>query len=345
LPVASGCAGSDGGSPFDTGDAGGAPLPQIESDGAVLYNPPPEWSGSLPLLIGKGERAISLAIDSATVYWQSGGGPVYGCALSGCPSAKPTLLSSLVGPQYGALQTLGAGDGIGVFVSLSGTTLSAFAGDDPAHSPTPYRVTGGSGFTSLVTDATHVYFIDTLPDASAVYGVAQTLYACPLGASCSSPQKLYADPSLGPLCVSDSEVFFLASGTSIRAVSTHGGKARTVCSSSTLLTQVQALSVAGGYVYFTTADYPAFVYQCPASGGEPSVYLTDLQPYALANDGANLYWTNYLNGPGSVVTCPVGATCNAPRTVALNQDLVFAIAANATSVFWTTSTSVYRADK
>jgi hypothetical protein len=364
LPVASGCFTAQDTDAADAADAAYSPIQPyaadaayspIQADGAVLYIPPPQWSGSSPVLIAQSEQTLSLALDTSTVYWQNAGGSVYGCPLKGCPSSKPTLLSSLVGPQSGALETLAAGDGIAVFITDSGNELSAFAGGDAGVSPRAYRATTGNGFATVVTDATHAYFVDTVRTVNG-YALSYTLYSCPLGAACSSPLKLYALPpsnvyyessTLGALFVADSEVYFMEAtngGYTLLAISIHGGSARTVCSQ--LLGPAQALTVAGGYAYFTMSSAPARIYQCKATGGsDPSFFIQDLQPYALANDGTNLYWTNYVNGLGSVVTCPLGATCKAARTVALNQELAFAIAANASSVFWTTSASIYRADQ
>jgi len=108
---------------------------------------------------------------------------------------------------------------------------------------------------------------------------------------------------------------------------------------------VESMVVTPGYVYFTTGDDPSSIYQCAAAGGgSPAVYATDDQPYGLAADGANLYWTNDIS-PGNVVTCALGATCDSPRTVASNQSSPQAVAVNATSVYWTTSSAVYRATK
>jgi hypothetical protein len=75
------------------------------------------------------------------------------------------------------------------------------------------------------------------------------------------------------------------------------------------------------------------------------VYVEDYAPYALATDGSFVYWTNYAPVTGTIAVCTVGPTCTAPMTVADNQDAPFAIAANAKSVFWSTETHVYRADR
>jgi hypothetical protein len=337
LPWGSGCASWGDSSTFESGDAA--------ADGEDLYDPPPLWSGGAPVLIGKGQEAVSLALDSSNAYWQNPGGSVFGCPLDGCPMSKPTLLSSLTGPGGGALETLAAGNGIALFLSSGGTAISAFDGVNPDHSPTTYWTTAGAGLSSLATDATDAYFIDT---STGDAGYQATLYSCRIGAACSSPTRLH-DGATGPLFVANSEVYFLdfvnTTGIAIRAVPIHGGASRKVCDAENLY-QVRSLAVAGGYAYFTTTGEPASVYQCAASGGSaPAVYIQDLQPYALASDGANLYWTNYVAGPGSVVTCALGATCNSPFTVASTQEDPFAIAANAKSVYWTTPSSVYRADR
>jgi hypothetical protein len=342
LPAAWGCADSGRTSTFETGDAA--------SDGERIYSPPPPWSGGTPVQIETGEQALSLALDSSEVYWQNPGGSLFACPLDGCPSSKPTLLSSLIGPGAGDLETLGVGNGIAVFLTDYGNEISSFTGADSGHSPTSYRTTTGRGFGSLVTDPTYAYFIDTVLAVDGGYTYTSTLYSCPLVASCSSPESLYvgaADASLGPLFAADSEVYFVEVGSTnaIRAVPIHGGTVRTVCESS-LLDQTQAICVAGGNAYFTTAGEPTSIYQCAASGGsDPSIYIQDLQPYALASDGANMYWTNYVFGPGSVVTCPLGVTCTSPLTVASNQDDPLAISANVSSVYWATDSNIYRADK
>jgi hypothetical protein len=348
LPAGSGCFGSS--STSSTFSDAEVPDASFEPDGERIYDPPPLWSGGAQVLVETGEQALSLALDSSDVYWQNPGGSVFACPLDGCSNGKPTLLSSLVGPKSGALQTLAAADGVAVFLTDEGDQISSFAGADPSHAPVTYRTTAGSGFVTLTTDATHAYFVDTVVTSDGGYSATSTLYACALGASCTSPKRLHVggnEASLSLLSVAGGEVYFMESLTkdTIRAVPTSGGTVRTVCTSD-LLRQAQALVVAGGYVYFTTSADATSVYDCPAPGaGVASVYIRDLQPYALASDGANLYWTNYVYGPGSVVTCALGATCDSPFTVAPSQDNVFAVAANAKSVYWATASKIYRADR
>lgn len=348
LPAEWGCAASPTISVFESEDDA--------SGGERVYDPPPAWSGGAAMRIETGQQALSLALDSDDVYWQNPGGSLFACPLDGCQDAKPILISSLIGPGSGLLETLAAGDGVALFLTSGEAAISAFAGANPAHSPTTY-LTGASGrFSAIVADAIQAYFVDYVSVDGGDGGgdVHPSLYSCALGAACSSPDSVYASrvasDALGPLFVADSEVYFVDSTdfgitVAIRAVPIHGGAVRTVCGSQ-LLAQVQAMTVAGAFAYFTTSAEPTSVYQCAASGGsDTAVYIQDLQPYALASDGANLYWTNYVDGPGSVVTCALGAVCQDPLTVASSQESPFAIAANSTSVYWSTASSIYRADK
>jgi hypothetical protein len=320
-------------------------------DGVVVaYDPPPLWSGGAPILIASGEQAISLGIDGTNVYWQNPGGSVFDCPLAGCRGARPTQISSLIGPSTGALETLAATSAGALFLTSYGAAMTAAGAADPGRTSTIFQAASGDTLTSLVSDAGHVYFIDDVSVDSG--GTAPTLYACPTSGSCASPKRLYAlsandEGSLGPLAVSGSEVYVVEndSSSSIRAVPIDGGPARTVCSSE-LLPEAQALTVAGGYAYFTTASDLTSIYQCATAGGsKPTLFVQDLQPYGLASDGKNLYWTNYVSGKGSVATCALGATCSSAFTVALGQEYPFAIAANGASVYWATADEVFRADR
>jgi hypothetical protein len=335
--VALGCSGGPkAGFADDLTDAG--------PDAPPVYDPPPAWSGGAPVLIAANQVAISLALDEARVYWQGPGGSVFACPLGGCPSGKPTLLSSLIGPAYNSLQTLGASGGDAVFLSDNGDAITSLTVADPSRASTTY--TGSTALLALVNDSSHVYFVEEAGVCS-----PNTLLACPLTGPCASPETLYANASayLDQLFVADSEVFFVyedENGYAIHAVSTHGGEARTVCSLGVDGGGVVDMTVAGGFVYMTSTESPSEIYDCPTAGGTTTtIYVKDLAPYALASDGTNLYWTNYRDQGGSVVTCALGKECTSPFTVASNQDGPFAIAANATSVFWSTSTSIFRADK
>jgi hypothetical protein len=352
LPGAMGC-GSNGTSdvPADYADA-------ALVDGTYIYNPPPLWSGGAPVLVAGGQDVVSLSVSSSNIFWQDPGGSVYACGLEGCGSDKPTQLSSLVGSAQGsALQTLTAEGDEASFLSEQGDALSNVALSDPDLPTTLFQAPSADTIYGVISDASQVYFVD---DVAADNGCrfVWTLYSCPRSGVCKTPRTLYAlspegDGSLGPLAIAGGEVYVVDSTGigAIRAIPTHGGAAREVCSSS-VLQGVQAIAIAGGYVYFTVglsyseqAD-PHAVYQCVASGGRPpSMYVRDIQPYALATDGKNLYWANYVSGAGSVVTCALGVVCTSPYSVADGQDSAFALTANAKSVYWSTSEAIYRADR
>jgi hypothetical protein len=334
-------------------DAGLDAFGEPDADADATYYLPPAWDGGAPAVVANGEEAVALALDSAHVYWQNTGGSVFACPLAGCAGGKPTLLSSLVGSTV-SLETIGASDGVAAFLTAQGTTISSVAYADPGDASTTYTALGTSDLGVLVSDTTSVYFVDNVSsDGGASEETA--IYACPLDGKCTSPRSLYTASTvntyvtLGPLAVLGNELYVVEGGDNqaLLAVPIHGGSSRTVCSSSTYeLSGVVGIVAAGAYVYFTTSQEPTSIYQCATSGSSGITrFIQDYAPYALATDGANLYWTNYVPTTGTVATCALGATCTAPQTVAANQDSPFAIAANASSVFWSTTSVVYRADR
>ena len=324
---------------LDAGDA---------DDGSGEYILPPSWKGGAPKVIGSGIEGVSVAVDGANVYWQGTGGAVYACPFAGCAGGKATILSALIGGSSD-LQTLVAYNGVALFLTSQGDGISRVSYATPTQTSTTYSATG-NGIGALVSDGANLYFTNNDAEDG---GQAVALSSCPLQGACTSPVSLYQSTDattyvqLDQIAVSGSEVFFIenADSTSLRAVSTSGGDARTVCTSD-MLGGAVSLVVAGGYAYFTTQADASAIYQCSTSGvATASLFLRDYAPYALATDGTNLYWTNYVPTTGTVATCAVGAKCTAPLTVASMQDAPFAIAANATSVYWSTSTAIFGADR
>jgi hypothetical protein len=255
----------------EAGDAGDA------GDTGVVYQLPPAWSGGSAGLRATGEEAVSMAIDASRVYWQTPGGAVFACPLTGCSHQKPGLLSSLIGPASGSLETLTASGGITAFLSNSGTAITALQATDPSAAATTLQLSADAGFAALgplVSDTTQVYF------AEQGQGSPPAVYSCPLLGACTAPKLVYTSSGYGagPLFVSGSSLYVVDCNNdcSINVVPVQGGTSRTVCSSSSLLDQVQALHVAGGYAYFTSAQEPRSIYQCPTAGAaSPSLYIKD----------------------------------------------------------------------
>jgi len=328
------------------GDAGqidtGAPI----DAGFDVYTLPPSWSGGAAKVLTSGVSAVAIASDTQAVYWQGAGGAIFACPLSGCAGGKATLLSALIGSQS-QLETLVASNGTAVFLTEQGASLSSVSFSKPTATSTSYQP-DGVNLTAIVSDGNAVYFSGSAISDAGGYG-PPFVGSCPFGAPCTAPATIYQATGndyygVGPLAVSGSELYFAFSdneqSSSIVAVPISGGAPRTVCSSQNLY-GVQALVVAGGFAYFTSdSGGGSEVYQCPTGGGSPQVYVNDYAPYALATDGTNLYWTNFVSTTGTVATCQLGATCTSPFTVADNQDSPYAITASSSGVYWSTSSGV-----
>ena len=295
-----------------------------------------------PVLLTSADEGISLAVDGSNVYWQGPGGSIFDCPLGGCPGGQPTQLTSLVGATT-LLQSLVTAGGDVIFVSEAGVTSL----DPRAPSPATTLYPSAQGTVSaLATDGAELYLVAS---AGTDGGESTaTVVACPIHGACSSPRTLYTSTfGLGPLAVAGSDVYFVEYGDSaeIRAVPSGGGSPRTLCQHPNE-GPAYALVVAGGYAYVTGVAGPTSIVRCAIAGaGGWGTFTHDDAPYGLATDGANLYWTNYVPTTGSVAGCALGPSCPASTLVATGQASPFAIALSPASVFWTTSTSVYRVDR
>ncbi len=332
---------------FDDGRAFDGDFFDGEFDGG---GPPPDagprWDGGVPVTFASGEQPVALALDDGNVYWQNDNGTVVDCPLAGCAGNVPTLLAFNGSGSSGLeLESIAAGESTAFFLTSS-SAIDACPSGGCRLAPTTYwgstsdfdaGFDGGDGLSAVLSDASNLYFADSL-----------SVFSCPIGSSCSSPRTLVSTESgnLGVLAITASEVFYVVGADDftqrIRAVPIAGGAPRVVCkSSSGVLSDIHSMVVAGGYVYFT-AFGDSSIFECPAGGGTLTTFAQNESPYALATDGASVYWT--AQG-GSVGTCPVGAQCFASRTIASGQDNPRAIAVNSTTVYWTTATSIFSAVK
>jgi hypothetical protein len=334
--------------PFDGPDA----LPPFDTshpfdahDGAPPFDVMPPRDSGTTVTIATDQSPQALVLDDTYVYWENATGSVVNCPLSGCPILDAPSILALNGSAASNLEELAVGDSFAYFVDTSGNVDTCASGGC-AGSPSLFWAANDKRHV-LLTDPTNVYV---------VRGKAGGVWLSPLSSLSKGEVAFSASGGAYVLAATSTELYWADDGGSTQSVlarittgctllSCTSPPVRTVCASATLLSAVEAMVVAGGYVYFTTSADPTSIYQCPSSGGgSPSVYATDVAPYALAADGANLYWTNYV-ASGTVARCPLGAACSFSTTIASKQDQPLAIAANATSAYWTTATAVYEAPK
>jgi len=316
--------------PFDAADA---MPPCIASD-----------SGA-PVTLVTGQSPQALVLDDLYVYWENATGSVVEWPLSGCPATTlPTVLATNAS-AVSKLEELAVGDDYVYFGDTSGN-LDTCARGGCAGSPSVFwkgvKYTDGP-FPSLVANSKDIYYAD----------VEGNFRASKLGPFAGWSSYVLEDVGASTMALSASDFYVVEGGEPPQIVGSAakcssmgcGGSKNHIVCTSTLLSNVPAMVVAGDYVYFTTHGDPTSIYQCPSrGGGSPSVYATDVAPYGLATDGTSLYWTNYI-ASGTVASCALGTTCSAPSTIASAQDQPLAIAVNSKNVYWTTATAVYEAPK
>ena len=98
------------------------------------------------------------------------------------------------------------------------------------------------------------------------------------------------------------------------------------------LTKPSSVFVAGGRVFWVTAEAAGTVQSAAVGGGALTVYATaQAKPTSVAADATHVYWVNQTGGSVMRVSL-VGGT---PETVIPGQSQPISIAVDDTSVYWT----------
>ncbi|MEZ4220129.1 MAG: DUF5050 domain-containing protein [Polyangiaceae bacterium] len=173
--------------------------------------------------------------------------------------------------------------------------------------------------TRLALDATHVYFVDF--NNGAVRSVPKLGGPAVLLASGKNATRVAVDGSY---------VYFTnGSQAEINRVPTLGGTTELVA---TLPQVATGLTVDTTYVYSSETAATGRIHRIPEGGGVPTVLATSSWPIDLAVNSTHVYWPSYENN-GALRRVPISG--GSFETLDSNTDNGFAVALDATHVYWT----------
>jgi hypothetical protein len=186
---------------------------------------------------------------------------------------------------------------------------------------------------ALAVDATQIYFSEQ-QDAN---GHNRLLMAPKEG---GPAVELAADQEqISAIAVAPPEVFWATSspgrGHILKAATTAGAP---VTELATVNATPQSLVIGGGFVYFTnSATYrttPTSIMVVSRDGGSPQVLVADEpNPFALAVDADNIYWSNFVKGGvGSIRGLPRSG--GQPFTLVEHQGGPNSMAIDDSNVYW-----------
>jgi hypothetical protein len=190
---------------------------------------------------------------------------------------------------------------------------------------------GGGGATVLVTSA-NAYPASLAVSLGQVYWAdaeGDTINRVPVGGGTNVPIAGGLNEPMTVL-ISGSEIYVALApygATGGIGYVPLGGGSLTSLATGQQLSNPPSIAV-GSTVYWTT-ETDVMTYG--ATGATP--FVTDTYPYAVATDGANVYWASGLSNGAILQRSAAGG---ATITLATNQYYPNAIAVDATNVYWTT---------
>lgn len=292
-----------------------------------------------------------LSSDGTNVYWFTNAnnsgfpspGNIQKCAVTGCASIPTTMamgvtaggfvISPVAAKAFGYWTDSTNTPGVVSVVPLASGAATTFA----SNQNTPQ---------GIAADATNVYWVDQ------PLGVAGSIMKCALGTACVTPTLVVATPATGSatmLAVDAANLYWFDSASYfIYTRPLAGGAAVKLADlSASFSTPTQMLAV-GGRLYWAVGFAPQISTCAVAApcGATPKTYFSDTEPFGLATDGTDLYWTNNIAG-GKIQKCALGATCASPTLVTTADTPTF-IAVDAMHTYWvggSTITGVYEYSK
>jgi hypothetical protein len=325
---------SDAGIDSTLSDAGlDATLTDASNDASTCVEAAPP-DASLTTLWSDGlSGAAFVAVDGTNVYFTStaGFGSVMKCAIGGCGGSPTTIASGFVGVGLMGI----AVDGTNVYWTVfgaadagAGAIMSCPIGGCDGGVPNTLAA-GQEQPWFIAVDATNVYWTD--PPAG-------TVMSCPKTGCNGSPTTLASgqDHPWG-IAVDSADIYWTAVGNS-------GGLMKCSLSScgdggSPIALYpgagVAQIALDSDNVYATAGGSGGAVVKFTKDGGAPVLLAQQDYPFAIATDGANVYWTDQeTQTAGHVHKCGVDGCCMTPITMTPAQPNPWGIAVDGTNVYW-----------
>lgn len=248
-----------------------------------------------------------------------------GGACKGGACQPYALVTGNLGPYGVAVH-----DGVVYFTSIDDTVEKCHAKDC---TNTLVQMTSGQGFPKgITTDFTNVYWANEgfVSSGSFAGGIA----TCGLAGCPSGKATVLAPTESGPydVVVDTSAVYWTDEfGELVRSCSVGGcgGAPKTLATDVTLLS---GIAIDATSVFFAETKLGNII-KCPLAGCASLTPFASgqMNPTKLDIAGATLYWA----ANGAIMGCPTSGCSGAPAVFAKNQTNSYAIAHDATNLYWT----------